>query len=128
MMVLFCAVVGVLLALSYFGFYLMFQRVIDDQLERELQQTAGPIIADMIRDQPDEKDVDRLDIPGQYFEVIDNSGRVLEKSRNLKSPLPVNVVDSFQNVDTEDAGTLRVGLFPYALWQAEFDSPGRRFD
>ena len=114
MMTLFCAVVGVLLALSYFGFYLLFQRVIEDQLDRELQQTAGPIIADMVRDQPDEKDVDRLDIPGQYFEVIDTSGHIVERSRNLKSPLPVSLVPPFQNIESVEAGKLRVGLFPYA--------------
>jgi len=114
MMTLFCAVVGVLLALSYFGFYLMFQRVIEDQQDRELQQIAAPIIADMIRDMPDEKDIDQLNIPDQFFEVVDTTGKILERSKNLKSPLQVNLVDSFQTINSAEHEKLRVGLFPYA--------------
>jgi heavy metal sensor kinase len=113
MMALFCAVVGVLLALSYVGFYLMFERVVEGQFDRELQQTAGPIIADMIRDRDDERDIDRLDIPGQYFEVISVSGHVLERSKNLKSPLQLTLGKTLQNVESAEAGTLRAGLFPY---------------
>jgi signal transduction histidine kinase len=113
MMALFCAVVGVLLALSYVGFYLMFERVVEGQFDRELQQTAGPIIADMIRDRDDERDIDRLDIPGQYFEVISVSGHVLERSTNLKSPLQLTLGKTLQNVESAEAGTLRAGLFPY---------------
>src|SRR5215831_21197857 len=116
MMVLFCAVVGILLALSYAGVYLMFDRFVETQLDRKLQETAGPIIADLITDieEHDDKDIDRLNIPGQYFEVLDNSGHILQQSRNLTSQLPVDLQQTFQSVDTADAGMLHVGLFPFS--------------
>ena len=41
MMVLFCAVVGILLAFSFAGFYLMFERVVRTELDRRLQETAA---------------------------------------------------------------------------------------
>jgi len=41
MMVLFCAVVAVLLTLSYAGFYLMFERVMESQLDSKLAETAA---------------------------------------------------------------------------------------
>jgi len=71
MMVLFCTVVGILLALSYTGVYLMFQRFAETQLNQKLQEIAGPIIVDLIVDvdleEHDEKDIERLNIPGQYL-------------------------------------------------------------
>src|SRR5215831_20929645 len=116
MMVLFCAVVGILLALSYAGVYLMFDRFVETQLDRKLQETAGPIIADLITDieEHDDKDIDRLNIPGQYFEVLDNSGLVLQKSINLKSELSLNLHQMFQTVSTADEGRMHVGLFPFS--------------
>jgi two-component system, OmpR family, sensor kinase len=111
-MVLFCAVVGVLLALSYGGFYVMFERVMNGQLDRQLQDTAGPIVADLTAD-PEEKDIDRLDIPGQYFEVIDPSGAVQQRSANLKSQLPLSVNQPFQSIQTASEGSLRIGLTPF---------------
>ena len=87
MTILFCAVVGVLLALAFTGFYFMFDRVLREQLDRNLRETAGPIIADLIAD-PAEKDVDQLNIPGEFFEVVDASGTILQRSRNLPVPVP----------------------------------------
>lgn len=85
MMLLFCAVVGTLLAVTFAGFYFVFERAVRDQLDRRLKEIAAPIIADLIMD-PDEKDVDQLDISQEYFEVLDTAGRVVQRSKNLGSP------------------------------------------
>ena len=58
--------VGVLLAIAYVGFYLMFERVVRDQLDKRLAETAGPIIADLIAD-PTENDVSELDLLRSVF-------------------------------------------------------------
>ena len=92
MMILFCAVVAILLAASFTGFYLMFDRVLHAQLDRKLKETAAPIIADLIAD-PEERDVDLLNIPGQFFEVVNASGAVVQRSQNLPVPVPAPDTD-----------------------------------
>lgn len=120
MMLLFCAVVAVLLVLSYTGFYLMFERVVRDQLDRRLKETGGPIIADLIAD-PEEKDIDALNINDEYFEVIDTSGRVLQRSENLNSDLPLSswprvMSDpAFETVGTHATGEIRTVLIPFHI-------------
>jgi hypothetical protein len=47
MVVLFCATAGLLLGVCYGGFYLLFQRVVRQQLDARLSEIAGPIIADI---------------------------------------------------------------------------------
>lgn len=118
MMVLFCAVVGVLLALSYTGFYLMFERVVRAQLDQRLKETAAPVVADLATD-PEEKDIDRLDIPGQYFEVLDRDGHVQQRSRNLKADLPLSTNAPYQTVMTLN-GTLRVARIPFGAADKSF--------
>src|SRR5689334_1890552 len=111
MMALFCAVVGVLLALSFGGFYLMFDRVLWAQLDRNLRETSAPIIADLIAD-PDEKDVDALNIPGQYFEILDASNRVVQRSQNLPSPLKPPEGD-YETRWEPEVGELRLAAVPF---------------
>jgi two-component system OmpR family sensor kinase len=126
MMLLFSAVVGVLLALSSTAFYLRFERVVRDQLDRRLRETATPVIVDLIAD-PEEKDVNTLNIPDEYFEVLDPSGRVLQSSVNLPSPLPVVLSGTdpgsavFQTFEIPKTGTLRTAIIPFiagkqAMW------------
>ena len=78
MVVLFFVTAGLLLGVCYAGFYLLFQRVVREQLDARLSQIAGPIIADIAVD-PEDKDVDLLDIPDEYFEVLDKSGTVVRR-------------------------------------------------
>jgi signal transduction histidine kinase len=118
MMALFCAVVGVLLALSFGGFYFLFDRVTREQLDRRLAETAGPVVADLIAD-PEEKDVDALEIPDEYFEVIDKSGSVVQQSKNLPAPLPLTELKqatgvTFRTLDVPSIGTVRAALVPFA--------------
>ncbi len=84
MMLLFSAVVGVLLAGSYLGFYALLAREVRAQLDRQLLDAARPVVADLSAD-PKDEDVNQLNIPGEYFELLDRSRRVLQKSKNLES-------------------------------------------
>ena len=85
MMALFCVVVGVLLAASHLAFYVVLRREIRTQLDRQLMETSSPVAADLAAD-PDESDVTELNIPDEYFEVLDPSGHVTVHSRNLGPP------------------------------------------
>src|SRR5207245_11582066 len=84
MMVLFCSVVGVLLAASYLAFWGILAHEVSAQINRRLLETARPIIADIITE-PNAKDVDRLDIPGEFFELLQPAGQVLQWSSTIAS-------------------------------------------
>jgi two-component system OmpR family sensor kinase len=119
MMILFGAVVGLLLASSCLGFYLMFRRVMWDQLDRRLREAGAPIISDLITE-PGVQDVNNLDIPGQYFEVLDAQGGITQQSRNLPSPLPLviganSVTElTFDTINVAGLGTMRVAVAPFS--------------
>jgi len=112
MLILFCTVVGILLAFTFAGFYLVFERASEGQLDRRLQEIAAPIIADLIMD-PDEKDVDQLNIDHEYFEVLDASGHVVQRSRNLQSDLPVRPQLAFQSATNPQIGDVRIATLPF---------------
>src|SRR5262249_25285608 len=82
------------------------------QFDRRLSEVALPIIADLAAD-PDEKDVDTLNIPEQYFEVLDLSGTVLQRSVNLPANLPLNAVAGLQTVHLATIGDVRVAIIPF---------------
>jgi two-component system OmpR family sensor kinase len=118
MMLLFCAVVGTLLAGSYLAFFVMLDREIHTQIDRQLLQTSSPVLADIARD-PNEADIGELNIPDEYFELLDSSGRVLAHSRNVTPPLlplPANRArvsqTVFENVKDQERGHLRLILIP----------------
>jgi signal transduction histidine kinase len=119
MMILFCAIVGGLLTVSFAGFYFMFENVLKEQLDRRLEETAAPIIADLTAD-PEEKDVDQLNIRDQYFEVLDEGGRVAQRSRNLAAALPLSAAPAFQTIVVPGVGRIRAGAVP-------FDAGNRRW-
>lgn len=117
-MLLFCIVVGVLLAGSYAILYTLVRRQAHSQLDRLLLETANPVVADLASD-PTENDVDQLDLAGNYFELFDASGRTLQKSRNLGSAalaldgrLPARA-PTFQTLSDTPYGRLRVALVPF---------------
>ncbi len=124
--VLFCAVAGVLLVGSFVTAYILFDRAVSSQLERQLTETAGPIIADQIAD-PEERDVDQLNLPEAYFEVVEQaSGRVLQRSKNLKADLPLHFAQPFppkpwfQTLRVDQIGELRVALVPFPAGTMEW--------
>jgi signal transduction histidine kinase len=92
MMLLFTTVVGVLLAGSYFAFWGLLAHEIPAQLNRQLLETARPLVADIMTE-PNAQDVNRLDIPGEFFEVLDPAGHVLQHSRNLTTPIELNGIN-----------------------------------
>jgi heavy metal sensor kinase len=119
MMLLFCVVVGVLLAASYAGFYALFARQERDEFNRRLLSAASPVVADLQTD-PTENDVDLLDLPGEYFELLDASGRVLQRSKNLRAqPLelaglePASDQAVFRTVQDFRRGRLRLAAVPF---------------
>jgi len=93
MMVLFCTVVGVLLAASYLAFWGLLAHEVSNQLNRQLQETSRPILADLIAE-PASQDINRLDIAGQFFELLDPAGHVLQRSRNLEAPMDLKGINT----------------------------------
>ena len=112
LVLLFCLTAGVLLGISYAGLYVVFHRVIHRQFDRRLSEVATPIIADLAAD-PDDKDVDLLNIPDEYFEVLDLSGKVLQRSLNLAQDLPIAVSEGFQTVQLPNIGEVRAAVIPF---------------
>jgi signal transduction histidine kinase len=118
MMALFTTVVGVLLAGSYLAFWGLLSHEIPTQLNRQLLETARPLVAD-IATEPDAQDVNRLDIPGEFFELRDPSGAVLQHSKNLTTPIDltgISLAISHPTFGTAAIGkvqSVRVALVPF---------------
>ncbi|MGH9727915.1 MAG: sensor histidine kinase [Candidatus Acidiferrales bacterium] len=110
MMLLFCIVVGVLLAGSYVAFYLALRSVVHSQFDHRLMEAEAPVAADLATDTDDE-DVTALDIPGEYFETLDPAGRPIAFSKNLNGhsiPFSGGTQD-LQTVRDAKLGRLRLG-------------------
>jgi signal transduction histidine kinase len=118
MMLLFCTVVGVLLAGSYLAFWGLLAHEVPSQLNRQLLETARPIIADMVSE-PDAQDIKRLDIHGEFFEVLDPAGQILQRSKNLTSPIDLKGIDPAESHPTfgiaaiGNSESVRVALIPF---------------
>jgi two-component system OmpR family sensor kinase len=118
MMLLFCTVVGILLAGSYLAFWGMLAHAVHNQLNRQLLETARPIVSDMVSE-PDAKDINRLDLPGEFFELLDQNGHVLQQSKNLTRPIKLDglsLADSrptFGIAALDNGETVRVALIPF---------------
>src|SRR5437879_357133 len=118
MMVLFCSVVGVLLAGSYLAFWGLLAHEVSTQINRPLLETARPIIADIITE-PNAQDVSRLDIPGEFFEMLDSAGRVLQRSRNISSPIDLKGISpavsqpTFGLAAMGNSESVRIALIPF---------------
>lgn len=118
MMVLFCSLVGVLLAGSYLAFWGLLVHEVSAQVNRQLLETARPIVAD-IGSEPNAKDVNRLDISGEYFELLDSSGRVLQHSMNLSAPIdlkgmnPATTSPSFGIATIGNKEPVHLALIPF---------------
>jgi signal transduction histidine kinase len=118
MMLLFCTVVGVLLAGSYLAFWGLLAHEVSAQLNRQLMETARPIIADILSE-PNAKDVNRLDIPGEFFELLDPAGHVLQRSVNLAAPIDLRGLSAgssdpaFGIAAIGNGQTVRTALIPF---------------
>jgi two-component system, OmpR family, sensor kinase len=118
MMVLFCTVVGVLLGASYLAFWALLAHEVSTQLNRQLQETARPILADLIAE-PNSQDINRMDIAGQFFELLEPSGQVLQRSRNLEAPINLQGIDTSVSQSTfgfaalSTGESVRIALIPF---------------
>lgn len=108
----FCIAAAALLAVCYGGFYIVFGRMLRDGFDRRLGEIAAPIIFDIAGD-PEDNDVDQLDLPYEYFEVLDTSGAVRQRSRNLHANLPVAVQPGLQTLRLPDIGEVRLTIIPF---------------
>jgi two-component system OmpR family sensor kinase len=82
----FCIVFGGLLASSYLAFYLFLVREVHAQTRRLLLEAARPVVADLIA-APNAHDVDQLDLANEYFELLEPSGHILQRSKSIQAPL-----------------------------------------
>jgi signal transduction histidine kinase len=118
MMILFCTVVGVLLAASYLAFFGLLAHEVSAQLNRQLMETARPIIADILSE-PNAQDVNRLDIPGEFFELLNPAGQVLQRSVNLAAPIDLRGLKAgdsdaaFGIAAVGNGQTVRTALIPF---------------
>jgi signal transduction histidine kinase len=118
MMALFCSVVGVLLAGSYLAFWVLLTHEVSTQLNRQLLETARPVIADLIAE-PSSQDINRMDISGQFFELLDPAGLVLQRSKNVTAPIDLMGLTSAASRPTfgiatiENGESVRIALIPF---------------
>src|SRR5258708_2977935 len=118
MMVLFTTVVGVLLAGSYLAFWGLLAHEIPTQLNHQLLETARPLLADIVTE-PNAQDVNRLDIAGEFFEVLDSTGTVLQHSKNLTTQIDLTGISpavshpTFGIATIGNAQSVRVALIPF---------------
>ena len=118
MMVLFCTVVSVLLVASYLAFWGLLAHEIPSQLNHQLQETGRLLIADVAAE-PEAHDIERLDIPGEFFELLDANGHVLQQSRNLPAPIsllpfdPAAIRSTYQVASIGGEQSVRVAIIPF---------------
>ena len=120
MMALFCLVVGGLLLCTSAITYSIFARELRLQVDRRLNEAGVPMVEDLAANPPDE-DVFNLDLPDEYLELLDRSGRPLNMSNNWREhPIDVGPVDFpegkpvFRTVRGA-MGQMRLELIPFVL-------------
>lgn len=118
MMVLFCTVVGVILAGTYLAFLVLLAHEVPAQLNRQLLETARPIISDLSAE-PNGQDVNRLDIPGEFFELLSPHGQVLQRSKNLPATIDLKGINpavaepTFGIAAIGNGESVRIALIPF---------------
>ena len=120
MMLLFCLVVAILLSGTSLIIYSVFSREVRAQLDRRLQEAAEPIVADIVRRPEERENIARLDIPNEFLELRDASGRVLNLSKNmLGRPLDVGATPApdsepeFRTLQDRTRGRLRAAVVSF---------------
>lgn len=118
MMLLFCAIVGIFLAGTLFGIYGLFSREMLSQLDCRLLRVGSTVVAQVVSD-PTKRNIENLDVPKEYFEVLNSSGSVLEQSKNLNGHaiglgggLDLSRV-LFRTTEDVEQGRQRLALIPF---------------
>jgi len=120
MMILFCVVVGGFLLSTYAIIYSIFARELRLQLDRRLSEAATPMVEDLAQN-TSEQDVFRLDLPDEYLELLDASGKPLNMSQNWREhPIdvgPLNFPNGEPVFRTAQGagGQMRMELIPFRL-------------
>jgi two-component system OmpR family sensor kinase len=122
MMFLFCLVVAVLLSGMSLVIYSVFAREVRAQLDRRLLEVANPMVAEMIDNPREQQDISRVDIPKDFVELLDQSGRVLVQSKNLQGrpldlgSLPLSNSEAVYRTFNDGAtGRLRAAIVPFRI-------------
>ncbi|MGH9699304.1 MAG: sensor histidine kinase [Candidatus Acidiferrales bacterium] len=118
MVLLFCTVVGVFLTVTLFTIYGIFSNEIVSQLNCSLQRVGNTVVAQLTSD-PAKRNVEELDVPKEYFEVLDPAGNILERSKNLNGD-PIDLhggIDYpavvFRTLESKEYGRQRLALIPF---------------
>lgn len=119
---LFCTVVGVLLVAQHLALGILLANEVRRQLDRQLLATARPVMSDLITDPADDQDVNQLDVPDGYFEllrVVQGSATILQMSHNLRgraldlSGANLPLTEPAFRVVNGPQGHLRMALIPF---------------
>lgn len=117
MMLLFCFVIGALVATTCATVYSIFVKSIRAEWDRHLVDAARPIVADLSADPP-KNDLGDLTPGDQGMLVFDPSGRLLNQSRNsdpgavLIPSFPESRSLVFRNLDSTH-GRVRAAFIPF---------------
>lgn len=121
MMLLFCAVVGVLLAGSFAILYAWQLHDTHREFDRQVLAASAPVAADIVSD-GDVDDISQLNLRDEYFEAISPNGHVLARSLNLATgslQLPAGVTSVHQptvfGVRDPVHGYLRLAAVPIMI-------------
>lgn len=118
MIVLFCAVSCVLLAGASIVFYFLLQTEVSGESDQQLLEIARPILVAITNSSGPEM-IDSLNVPGEYFELLDSQDRVVHESLNLKAqllrfPAPIDRTSpTFQRIYDSRFGWLVVTFLPF---------------
>lgn len=117
MMLLFCFVIGALMATTCATVYSIFVKTIRAELDRDLLEAARPMMADLSLD-PQANYLSDLNPQDKMLLVFDQSGQLLNRSRNVDSsiagmgPFPVSRSLLLRDVQGP-RGSMRAALIPF---------------
>ena len=118
MMLLFCFVIGALMAITCATVYSIFVKTIRAELDQDLVHAARPMMADLYAD-PQKDDLSELNLREQMLLVFDQTGHLLSKTKNVDSGivdriavLPKSPALTFRTLDTPQ-GRVRAALIPF---------------
>jgi two-component system, OmpR family, sensor kinase len=121
MILLFCVVIGVFLAATYVVVYDSFVYEIGFAMDERLLDVARPLIAELNANPPEDH-IAGVDVDGQILQLLDEQGRVIEKSRSFAE---LEVTPGDLSSDTgpifltfaTPAGNVRAAMIPLILQQ-----------
>jgi two-component system OmpR family sensor kinase len=90
MMLLFCTAVGLLLLVSYLIIYWVFTQTIRNNYDGHLLEAAASLGQALATNLASPGDLAEVGVPGDFFEIRDDRGRLIAHSREL-SNRPLNV-------------------------------------